>query len=40
MAQNHAIVSVSGGPKTGELVQPDGPVTARNAPAIVKTAGR
>src|SRR4051794_41960819 len=24
----------------GELVRPDGPVTARNAPAIVKAAGR
>jgi len=39
MAQNHAIV-VAGGPKTGEPVQSDGPVTARNAPAIVKAVGR
>ena len=26
--------------KTGELIQPVEPVTARNAPAIVKAAGR
>ena len=26
--------------KTGELIQPAGPVTARNAPAIVKAAGK
>ena len=39
MVEKHAIV-VFDGSKTGELVQSDEPVTARNAPAIVKAAGR
>lgn len=33
-------IVVHGGTPSGELVQSDGPVTARNAPAIVKAAGK
>ncbi len=37
--KNHDIV-VYDGAKAGELIQANGPVTARNAPAIVKAAGK
>jgi site-specific recombinase XerD len=37
--KNYEIV-VHEGAKAGELIQPAGPVTARNAPAIVKAAGK
>jgi site-specific recombinase XerD len=33
-------ILVYDGAKTGELIRPDEPVTARNAPAIVKAAGK
>jgi hypothetical protein len=33
-------IAVYAGTKFGELIRPDEPVTARNAPAIVKTAGK
>jgi hypothetical protein len=33
-------IAVYAGTKTGELIQPVEPVTARNAPAIVKAAGK
>ena len=33
-------IAVYDGTKSGELIRPDGPVTARNAPAIVKAAGK
>ena len=33
-------IAVYDGTKTGELIQPAEPVTARNAPAIVKAAGK
>jgi integrase/recombinase XerD len=33
-------IAVYGGTRTGELIRPDGPITARNAPAIVKAAGQ
>jgi len=33
-------IDVYAGPRPGELIRPDGPVTARNAPAIVKLAGK
>jgi hypothetical protein len=39
MDEKNAIV-VYGGTETGELIRPDAPVTARNAPAIVKAAGQ
>jgi hypothetical protein len=37
--EKNAIV-VYAGTETGELVRPDEPVTARNAPAIVNLAGK
>jgi site-specific recombinase XerD len=40
MADATTEIAVYGGPRPGELTQPDGPVTARNAPAIVKLAGK
>src|SRR3954464_5977610 len=33
-------IVVYDGTTTSELIRPDGPVTARNAPAIVKAAGK
>ena len=33
-------ITVYNGPRSGQLIQPDEPVTARNAPAIVKAAGK
>lgn len=39
MNERNEIV-VYGGTATGELIRSDGPVTARNAPAIVKAAGK
>jgi site-specific recombinase XerD len=33
-------IAVYDGPRSGELIRPDEPVTVRNAPAIVKAAGR
>lgn len=33
-------ITIYSGASTGELTRPDGPVTARNAPAIVKAAGK
>ena len=33
-------IAVYDGTKSGELIRPDEPVTARNAPAIVKAAGK
>ena len=38
MDETHAIVARDGA-KSGELIRPDEPVTARNAPAIVAAAG-
>lgn len=40
MANTKTAMVVYGGPPPGELTQPSGPVTARNAPAIVKAAGK
>src|SRR3954464_4804446 len=40
MADEKTEIVVYHGPQAGELTQSDGPVTARNAPAIVKAAGR
>ena len=40
MANTKTEIVVYDGTATGGLVQPDGPVTARNAPAIVKAAGK
>ncbi len=40
MADAKTEIILHDGPKPGELAQPAGPVTARNAPAIVKAAGR
>src|SRR5690348_7183746 len=34
------VIAVYDGTRAGELAQPPGSVTARNAPAIVKAAGR
>src|SRR4051794_35340364 len=33
-------ITIYEGPKSGELILSDGPVTPRNAPAIVKAAGK
>src|SRR3954468_17711570 len=40
MADAKTEIIVYNGPKAGELTRPAEPVTARNAPAIVKAAGR
>jgi integrase/recombinase XerD len=40
MADEKTAIVVYAGTRAGEPARPDGPVTARNAPAIVKAAGR
>src|SRR4051812_47267920 len=40
MTDKNRELAVHDGTNAGELIQPDRPVTARNAPAIVKAAGR
>jgi site-specific recombinase XerD len=40
MADEKTEIAVYEGAKAGELIRPDEPVTARNAPAIVKVAGK
>src|SRR4051812_50198903 len=40
MTDKNRELAVHDGTNAGELIQPDRPVTARNAPAIVKAAGK